>query len=182
MKITYNLNQKDYVDFNIYHIQYVEETKKKLNTQRILGTGSLVLLGVISMVFGQAKQIFIPVLIVGMAIIWYKQFPDMAKTRIKKSTEKAMKKGELKDIFSEVTVEFTDNGISEVTKHGKNLIKWDGIREVVYLPEYIFLFFNDNGAMIVPYRVMELEEVNEIKAIIERNNTAPLNKINESLS
>lgn len=182
MKITFNLEKKDYIDFNLYHIQYSLDTKKKLNSQRIMGSLSFVGIGVVSLFMGRQSQTIFGIIIIAFGAFWYYNFPNFAKKRIQKSTEKAIEKGKLKDLFEEITVEISDEGLKEINIHGEHSIAWEDVDQIIFLNEYIYTFLKDKGAMVLPHRVVEESDLNEIKEMMERNFAGEIQHINITLS
>lgn len=182
MKITYNLNTKDYIDFNLYHIQYSKNTKKKLNNQRIMGAVSFVIMAVVMFLYGGPQQTIFSVLIIAFAIFWYVNFPNFAKKRIKKSTEKAIEKGKLKDLFKDITIEINEVGLKEINLHGEHDIPWSDVIDIVYLDEYVYTFLRDTGAMVVPIRVLEEGQLEQLKSLLEANFEGEIKHLNITLS
>ena len=183
MTITFTLDKKDYIDFNLYHIQYSEVTKKKLNSQRLMGSISFIGLGLVSLFMGGGQsQVIFAIIIMEYGAFWYYHFPSFAQKRIQKSTEKAIEKGKLKDLFDEITIEINDEGLVEHNKHGNHKILWTDVIEVVYLNEYIYAFLKDQGAMVLPHRVLDEEALNNLKEIIETNYKGELTHLEITLS
>lgn len=169
MKLTYNLETKDYVDFNLYHIQYTDKIKNKLKIQRITGAVLFVSVGVVMAYFANKYQVILLAVMTLLGVFWFLNFPKLAISRVRKSTEKALSKAQLTNLFDELTLIFSDKGILEKNLQGEHLIRWDEVQSVVYSLEYIYFLLKDETAMIVPKRTFELGQMNELKSIIDTN-------------
>lgn len=170
MKLTYKLNEKDYIDFNLYHIQYADQAKNSLRKQRMIGSALFIGFGVITAFFANMAQMIVAIGMIAMGVYWYTNFYSIAKKRITKATHKAVDKGSLKDIFEELSIELGGFGITQTMSDGQEVtMTWDQVKHVVYLEEYIYLFFTDNGALIFPNRIFIDDEKNIITNLIEKN-------------
>lgn len=167
MKITYSLEDKDYIDFNLYHIQYTEKTKNKLVIQRITGTILFIVAGGVMSYFANKFQIIIFAFMAIIGIFWFINFPKLANSRVRKSTEKALSKAQITSLFNQLTLELTEGGILENNSNGENLIRWDHVDSSVYTDEYIYLILKDKSAIIIPNRILNLEELIQLKSVID---------------
>ena len=169
MKITYNLEAKDYINFNLYQIQYSEKTKQKLEIQRIAVSVIFILIGLALYFFAKRFQLVIVIVMLVMAGFWYWNFPNLAKSRVKKSTEKAIAKGQLKNLFDEVVLLLDDIGITEITTQGEYKSSWEKIQSVILSKEYVYFFLSSDMAIIIPKRVIDISEFEQLKTLIDNN-------------
>ena len=169
MKLKYSLETKDYVNFNLYHIEYTDSIKAKLKKQRISGTLLLVIIGLIALYFAKNSQLTVALVAFGIAGYWYINFPKSAKSRVVKSTEKAIKDGKLGDLFREVTIEINENGISESLDESSNSSDWSVINQVVEINDYFYYFLENNNAIVVPKRLLSEDQVEELRVIAKDN-------------
>lgn len=178
MKLKYSLETIDYVNFNLYHIEYTDTIKAKLKKQRISGTLLLVIVGLIGVYFAKNSQMTVALVAFGIAVYWYLNFPKSAKTRVIKSTEKAVKDGKLGDLFREVTIEINEKGISESLEDMSNSSDWSTISKIVEVNDYLYYFLENNNAVVVPKRIITEDELEELRIIAKNNYNGEVITIN----
>ena len=169
MKLQFLLTEKDYIEFNIYHMNHSPTYKKAIFFQRYIL--SLVYL-ILPFFFAQTSTIplgfwLIPFIIVWLLwVLFYKRY---AQKRSLRYIRNMIKEGRVGNSFGKITIELNDKGIVETTDNGESTTKWNGIDKLGESKDYFFLYMDSLKAYIVPKRCFVNDEekdafINEVKS------------------
>ncbi len=178
MKIIYNLEASDYVNFNQYQIQHFDKAKNKLERQRIAVSVVFVLIGVLLYFISNKYQVAVAMIFVAVSIYWYMNFPSLAKTRVINSTNKAIDKNQLSSLFDEVVLELSEVGIKEDANKKTFESSWEDVNSIVKSLEYIYIFLTSESAIIIPKRVLDENRINELDTLIDKNYSGVIKDLN----
>lgn len=176
MEIKHRLEAKDYINFNLFQIQYSKQTRRRLKIQRIVLTFLFVLMALLAFSLLSRFNLTAAAIFLLMAVLWYLNFPSFTKNRVIKSTEKTIGGGQLPTLFDEIQLAFDDEGIKEVSTQGEQMNLWADIQSISRTKKYFYLFITDTIAIILPKRSMTREEFEQLEILIERNYGASINE------
>jgi hypothetical protein len=171
-KWTFDLNEEDYVEFNIYHAEHSPKFKKNLFIQRFLVSAIFLLIPVIMrFFFGRPFSTTLPM----FGIIWLiwvvfftKGFKKTLRSRIIKNIQEAEAKGQT--ITGTYTLQETKDGVILKNKSGEVKIKWEAIGIVGEDEERLYLYISDEMAYIVPKRAFaDQAELEEFRSKVDSN-------------
>lgn len=170
----FDLNEDDYVEFNLYHADNSPKFKRNLFIQRFLVSAIFLLVPIfMKLFFGRPFSTTLPM----FGIIWLiwviffnKGFKRTLKSRILKNIRAAEEKGQT--ITGEYTLQETSDGLILKNKSGEVKIKWKAIGILGEDEERLYLYISTEMAYIVPKRAFADEaELAEFKEKVESNMT-----------
>lgn len=171
---TFDLNEEDYVEFNLYHADNSKKFKRNLFIQRFLVSAIFLLVPVLmKLLFGRPFTSTLPM----FGIVWLiwviffnKGFKHTLKSRIIKNIKAAEEKGQT--ITGEYTLQETSDGLVLKNKSGEVKIKWKAIGILGEDDERLYLYISNEMAYIVPKRAFaDSTELSEFKEKVEKNMT-----------
>lgn len=169
MEIKYKLDTEDFINFNLYHIEFNEAIKKQLQKQRIVGSVLILLVGLVMAYFAKNSQMIIAVAMILMAGFWYLNFPRTVQGRIRKSTEKGIKNGQLANLLHEITINISEDGVEESNEETTFNTKWENIKQYVTINNYLYLFLENNNAILIPKRALDIDQLEDLDNLIRSN-------------
>lgn len=161
MRIKYNLEKEDYINFNLYRIQYDDSAIEMIKKQKVLGSLAFILLGAAMVFFANRGQVIVALVMIAISAFWYFNFPNLARKRVVKATTKALNNPNVSDFFKDLDVSITYDNISE----SDQVFSWDQIKNSVETNDYLYVFFEDNTTLIIPKRVV-MDSFDELKTIV----------------
>ena len=176
MKIDYQLEEKDYIQFNLFQIQDSNKIKKKLTRQRITLSILFIVIALLSFFNLNRFPLIVGGIFLGMAIIWYLIFPSFAKRQVVRSTKKTIASGRLANLFDEVQLVLNHEGVREIRSQGEFVTNWEDIDRINIQNDYVYLFITESLVIIIPRRVMNQDEFKQFK---NQMNTYYSNSIKE---
>ena len=99
-----------------------------------------------------------------ISILWVLFMPKWYKKRVLVKVRKQIEEGDNSGILGKQTLIFTDDGITQITNEAKYEIKWDGIKQLVEIEDYYFLYNTAISAIIIPKKKIgaQLSEIDKI--------------------
>ncbi|WHY01416.1 YcxB family protein [Neobacillus sp. DY30] len=165
MEIKYNLTEKDYLNFNLFHVKNSASATRSLNLQRYVTP--LVYL-IFAYIFSSIADIpflyaAIPFLIVG--ILWAVFYSKYFYYTISRQTKKMIREGKNEGIIGEHTMNMTEEGIVDTNPNGETKVNWSGFIKLVEDESSLYLYNSAVSAYIIPKR--DLANVEEIRQFIK---------------
>lgn len=167
---TFNLNEEDYVEFNLYHADNSPKFKKNLFIQRFVVSALFLLVPIMmKLAFDRPYATTVPM----FGIIWLiwvaffkKGYKQTLKSRIVKNIQAAEEKGQT--ITGEYILQETSDGVILKNKSGEIKIKWEAIGMIGEDDERLYLYISDEMAYIVPKRAFaDSKELEEFKSKVK---------------
>ena len=159
MRINYNLTEKDYLNFNLFHVENSKATRKVLNTQRFV---SPIIFIAMAFVFSRVGNVSLLVTLITFSLIsifWIIFYPKYFYRHITRHTKKMLKEGKNDGLFGEGYLILSDEGIVDSTSNGETKVEWAGINKIEEDADYFFIYSSSVAAYILPKRaVTSVEE------------------------
>ncbi len=168
MEITHRLEEKDYVQFNLFQIQHSEKLKKRLAVQRFVVSLLFIGIALFTYVFLPRFSLLVAGIFLLISLFWYLYFPTFSKNQVVKSTEKTIASGHLSTLFDEVRLKIDTIGIEERTSRGNHLNSWSDIQSIKQTKDYLYLYMIEASALIIPKRNLKEAELKELKSLIDQ--------------
>lgn len=150
MKVEYELNKQDYIDFNIYHSKNSDAIKKSLFVQRYF-------IPIIFLIipFFITKAIDIPLwywisIFSLTAVLWVVFYPKHFVSSITKMASKMVNEGKNKDLLGKHIVTVDEQGLIDKSENGENKIYWSGVERIASTEKHFFIYVSSISACIVP--------------------------------
>jgi hypothetical protein len=99
-----------------------------------------------------------------ISLLWVLFVPKWYKKRVLARVRKQIEDGDNSGILGKQTLIFTDDGITQITNEAKYETKWSGIKKLVEIKDYYFLYNTAVSAIIIPKQKIaaQLTEVDRI--------------------
>ena len=155
MRITVNLNDEDYIAFNIAH-QFGSKTgRDTILFGKILHL--IILIGLIIFICTLDAGPILTVVEIAAVITFYAyliiSYDKRMKKRIRRRIENMKKNGKL-PYESEATIDLTEECITEYTPSATRRIEWKDIEHISTDEEHAYLAFSAMQALLIPFRCL----------------------------
>lgn len=155
MRVTVNLNDEDYIAFNISH-QFSSKTgRDSILFGKILHL--ILLIGLIIFICTLDAGPILTVVEIAAVIAFYAylilSYDNRLKKRIRKRIENMKKSGKL-PYETEATIDFTEECIMEYTPSTTKKIEWKDIEHIRTDEEHAYLAFSSIQALLIPFRCL----------------------------
>ncbi|QKE72904.1 YcxB family protein [Arthrobacter citreus] len=155
MKLNYEINLDDYIEFNLHELKNSKTVQKSLTNNRI--AVSLIYLVIPFLISFLLKQPIIGYLLAFslVAIVIYVYFPNLYYRSSKNKMMKLLNNKSNESLFGEHSLKVDENGIKEITESSVHEIKWDHIVEVKGTKKYFYIYVTSMKAIIVPLEAIK---------------------------
>ncbi|MEH7610007.1 YcxB family protein [Gottfriedia acidiceleris] len=155
MKLNYEINLDDYIEFNLHHLKHSKTVQKSLINQRIaVSLIYLVIPFLISFLFNQ--PLFGYLLAFSLAaILWFIYFPKYFYRSSKNKMIRHLTEKNDQSLFGEHSLKVDEHGIKEITQSSVHEIKWDDIVEIKGTKNYFYIYFTSMQAIVVPLEAIK---------------------------
>ncbi len=150
------VNEEDYIQFNIYHAFHSKQGKKTLLLGRLLCFFFSACIITILLLAGIGRSLLLGE-IVGLLVIstvWCLTYSTHTKKRIRKAIQAMKKEGKL-PYNEEATIEFGETEIVESTAREINKTAYSEIIDICETEDYLYLKKGAVNYIILPIRCLE---------------------------
>ncbi|PGS49958.1 YcxB family protein [Bacillus sp. AFS041924] len=155
MKLNYEINLDDYIEFNLHHLKNSKTVQKSLTNNRIaVSLIYLVIPFLISFLFKQPISGYLLAFSLA-AIVFFIYFPKLYYRSTKNKMIKLLNDKRNESLFGEHSLKVDENGIKEITKSSVHEIKWDNIVEIKGTKNYFYIYVSSMKAIIVPLEAIK---------------------------
>lgn len=161
MKYSFDIkiSEKDYYDFNFYHLLYSERGKRSIFRSRLLVPVIFLIYLLYHAMLGAELEVLLlsgSVFLV-LSLIWFFTVKPLEKFILKLRIASILKK-EKRPYASDFTIEFYDDHFVEITENSRSEIKYEALyRIVVNEGKAIYIYRNSLVADLVPISVFGSE-------------------------
>lgn len=168
MKIDYQLNKQDYIDFNMNYMSNSKTIKKLFIAQRyivpiIFLLIPSMLIKVTSIPFGYWFKAFLV-----CYILWVVFYPKYFKWSVSKRIIKMLDEGKNTDMLGKRSLTLTESCIIDCSTLSESKTDWSVIEKITQTQKHIFIFISSVAAYILPVNVFKND--NEKKKFIDKLN------------
>lgn len=163
MKTIYSLKEEDYIHFNLFQLEHSKTIKKRLKIQRKMLFILFALIALVAFLFLNRFRFLASGIFLLMGILWYWNFPNFARKRMTKSTQKAIASGRASNLFDELELEITEEEIIERKSGSEYRKNWEDLDSFSENEDSIYLIFDDQQSFIIPKRAFEKENLKRLK-------------------
>lgn len=153
------ISEKDYYDFNFYHLFNSERGKKSILRLRLLVPAIFLIYLLYHAVRGEdfAVLLFSGVIYLVLSLIWFFTVKPLEKLILKLRITSLLKK-EKRPYASKSTMEFYDDHFVEITENSKSESKYDALYKVVINKgKAVYIYRNSLVANLIPFGVFKTE-------------------------
>ncbi|GEK88219.1 YcxB-like protein [Alkalibacterium putridalgicola] len=160
MIINYELNEEDFVRFNLHYIEDSPAQRKTYWFLRLLiplfFSGLIFLMGTV--LFRQ-PAIYWVITATGFFGLWVLYFPEQYRKTILKQTRKMLSKGEKDYLFGEKSLTISEYTITVTGENAQEELKLKDIKRIEQYDDMILIYDSNRSAIIVPTRELSWDEV-----------------------
>lgn len=150
LKIDYNLTEKDYLNFNLYHAKNSEAVSKSLTIQRFLSPIIFLIAAFLISWIGNESLIGLLITFSIMGVLWIVYYPKYFYSIITKNTKEMLKEGKNDGLLGEHCMKLSDEGIVDSNFNGETRVKWKGIKKFEEDDNYFYIYNSAVSAYILP--------------------------------
>lgn len=167
MNIAYNLERKDFIEYQLFTASKSETIKKSWQKSRIRIPIVYFILGLILFVLA---DIIFALVFIGIGAAWYFFYPSFMRKRYLRHFERYVDEN-LKNRFGKhVSLIFGEEFIDTTDYMGESKLKINEITEVNEIDNYIFLKFSSGESLIIPKIIINQKNEfnNFIKNLVQK--------------
>ena len=163
MKFTFDLTERDYLDFNLFTMENHNIIKKQKKYLRLLFTAIPFLVFLVDWLLkGRGRPVFTEVIcFIAMAIlsiVLWVYFPKRYNKIVQKNAEKILFKEGKVNVLGKRELFFEEERIRYVTEYEEGVTKYEMITEIKEADTAIYLYTSPSTAIMLPLRAFEDEK------------------------
>ena len=155
MKLEFSIEEEDYINFNIFHLDNSKTLKNSILFQRY---GVPIIFLVVPFVLVKISNIPFSYWMTWfgmMFIVWVCFYKKYFIFKMKRLIRKKLKEGKNQGLLGKRIIEINESELTEITEYTKESVNIQGIENVVVNDKYIYAFINSSQAYIIPLRVFK---------------------------
>ncbi|WP_088072301.1 YcxB family protein [Gottfriedia luciferensis] len=169
MKINYEINLEDYIEFNLHHLMHSKTVQKSLWKQRIVVSLIYLILPFLISYFFNLPLLWYLITFSLASILWFLFFPKYFYRSAKNKMIKHLSEKDDHVLFGEHLLKIDENGMKEITQSSVHEIKWDNIVEVKGTIGYFYIYFSSMQAIIIPLEAIK-DDMEKLMHFYRENN------------
>lgn len=171
-QIEIDINEKDYINFNLYHSKH---SHKNGRIRLLIKIATIVILLAISLpaIFsaenmGSRFMDFLPLYVAAVLFLFYIA-PLFQKLLIKKSIKNLLSEGPNNSIFCKRTLIINEKQLIEVSETQETKLNIDVIHKIEQDKNYYFIYVSSISAYIIPKNDKYNNNIEELKEYLKNN-------------
>lgn len=179
MKIDYQLNKQDYIDFNMNYMSNSKTVKSLFIAQRyvvpiIFLLIPFIMIRVKNITLGYWVNIFLV-----CYILWVIFYPKYFKWTTSKRMVKMLDEGDNTDMLGKRSLTLSEEGVIDCSTLSESKTAWSAIEKITQTQKHIFIFISSVSAYILPVRVFKNDNEKN-KFIVKLNYMADKAKVKKN--
>ncbi|WP_091529272.1 YcxB family protein [Alkalibacterium subtropicum] len=160
MIINYEVNEEDFIQFNLHYIIDSPAQRKTYWFLRLLIPLMFsVLIYFIGTVLFSQPAIYWMIIATGFFGLGVLYFPDQYRKVILKQTRKMLSKGKKDGLFGEKTLTISEDAVTVTGDKAQEELKLKDIKRIEQYDDMILIYDSSRSAVIVPTRELSWDEV-----------------------
>lgn len=155
MKLTYQLSEHDYLNCHLFFTSRSESTIRARKRNRLMMAGIYVVLGVVTIYFGDPV---LSGLLILAGILWYILFPGYEGKKIAARMRKHLQEQIRSQFDQETRLEITEDMIIDNVNNFESRIPTSEVKEICRVAGYYYLLTKAGIAIIIPRKILDEEE------------------------
>lgn len=151
MKIIYQLNKQDYVDFEILNLKNSRKLKQSLFSRRLMISSWVLLIPPILYIFNNIPTLYGYIVILPVYIIEAAIYPSVYYKRLKRKLYRSYDDNKYSDLFIKHELTIVEDGI--LVKDEFSESKWQNVTRIDESDNIILIYINSISAILIPKRV-----------------------------
>jgi hypothetical protein len=158
MELEFERTPQDVIDFNLYHMEHSDVSRRELLTQRVLAS-------LLTAAFVLGLSLWPPArfnaLMLGAAVftgvVIYFIYPVLVRQSTLGRLRKLVREGKNDTLFGRQTVTILSEGILARNQSAESKIQWAAVQQVAESERQLFLFTSAISALIIPKNCFKSE-------------------------
>ena len=151
MKLKYELNNSDFLEYQLYTASKSKVHKKKRRNSRIILPILYFLIGVYLLT---RDRIYLAIVILMLGLLWFIFYPFYSRYRYKRHYKNHIKENYKNRVNTPVQLEFDSDFIDTIDYSAQSKIKASSFEKLVELQNHFFLTLASDQSLIIPKRVV----------------------------
>ena len=176
MRVTVNLNDEDYIAYNISHQFGTKTGKDAIIAGKVLHV--ILCIGLIIFICALDAGPILTVIeiaaVIGLYVYILISYDNRIKKRIRRKVEQIKKTGKL-PYEPEATIDLNDDCIMEYTPSTTRKIEWKDIEQIRTDEEHAYLQFSTMQALLIPFRCVG-DQKDQLLSLVTAKTGLQLNK------
>ncbi|MCK5061449.1 YcxB family protein [Candidatus Parcubacteria bacterium] len=159
MEISYKLDEKDFVEYNMFHFKHSKTVKKLVNSKYFYSGFFLFLYLLISFFSDWEPAImasYSTFLI--LALLFYFAWDKYYYRQMKKNVKKLISEDANNGLVGDQKMIISEEGIKTVNEYKKSETTWAGVNKLMENNNYFFIYIAAYQAYVVPKRCFNSKE------------------------
>ena len=176
MRVTVNLNDEDYIAFNINHQFGTKSGKDAIMLGKIIHVFLCIglIIFICTLDAGPILTVIEIAAVIGLYAFLLITYDSRMKKRIRKKVEQIKKTGKL-PYEPEATIDLNDDCIMEYTPSTTRKIEWKDIEQVRTDEEHVYLQFSTMQALLIPFRCVG-DQKDQLLSLVTAKTGLQINK------
>lgn len=102
-------------------------------------------------------------------LIYLIMIPSFVKGSVRRKVKDILSKKENQHVLDEAEIILSDTGIIDKDTHSESRYDWNAIVRLAETPDSYYLYTNSYHAIVIPRRVIDVEEEKELKRLMSEN-------------
>lgn len=154
MKVGFDLNQEDWIHFNLFMIHNNKINQKRLKKNRWYPPLCILIVGGNVVYFSKPYDRVLDALgscfFLILSILWVWLYPKFQDNHIVNVIKKSVNEGENKTTFTHYEFDFAEDEIIEKTPYNETKMKWESIQSFKEDDTYFYLLLDSTRGYIIP--------------------------------
>lgn len=166
MEIKYQISRKDLADF---HMRHFTETKAYKHSTIIQAT-SILLFTIFTCIIIKRLYYYIMLLLTLLVLTIYRK--RRIKFLLRKKLNKVFLSVKYIDCFKPTKIIITEDGLQTITSLSEKIYKWQSIKIIILIDNYIFIITAANDELLIPINIFNNYKDKELflNELIENTN------------
>ena len=166
----FRLTEDEYLQYN-YYTAWSAPTRKKYRIFYFLRV--IILYGTVAMLYIIATRqhyiwIDISVFVI-TGLIYLIMIPSFVKGSVRRKVKQILSKKENQHVLDEAEIILSDSGIIDKDTHTESRYDWNAIVRLAETTDSYYLYTNSYHAIVIPKRVVNIEEAKELTSLLSQN-------------
>lgn len=167
MTITFEINEEDYVNFNLYHIQHSPSQKTIYTMMRFLLPVPFMPIIYFAGTLGfNQPEIYWVITAVLFYFYWLYAYPKKHKKTIKKQSLKLLSEGDNSSLFGMKSLDIGDGNLILQEKNATSTLSKEVIKSIKEYDDMFILYVSAVSALIIPKRYLSDQNMSDIREIL----------------
>lgn len=150
MQIEYTLTEKDYIDFNLFHLKISTTMKKSVFVQRLLGPIVYLLAIPVAHFITQISIWYWTLIFSVMSIFAYILYPRQMTKKVERKISKMLQEDENNSLLGRQVIIIDEDQLLVKTAYEEKISRWSGINKITRSDQHIFIYNSSVSAYIIP--------------------------------